>query len=108
MSALTITQALVFGGFLWLLWKLLRRSDKSSFSNVPGPTSDSFLTGERDVLSYPTNTDDGVHTGHMTTLFHRHKGWAFHDMLSQRYGPIVRLRGMLGVSYILSVRRSTS
>ncbi|EJF59099.1 cytochrome P450 [Dichomitus squalens LYAD-421 SS1] len=61
-----------------LAWRLVRAlTPKSPLDIVPGPIATSFLTGH---LSQITDT----------------QSWDFHSHIAEKYGPIVKLRGLLG------------
>ncbi|KIK69207.1 hypothetical protein GYMLUDRAFT_35277 [Collybiopsis luxurians FD-317 M1] len=64
------------------LWSVFHRSKKSknasSLSELPGPSSKSWLKGNH------------------SQLFNLKNGWEFHKMLAEKYGPTVRVKGILG------------
>ncbi|KJA19127.1 hypothetical protein HYPSUDRAFT_144149 [Hypholoma sublateritium FD-334 SS-4] len=71
-------QALGLLSISWALWKLLRhRVLPSSLDNIPGPASESFLTG---VFSKLFDTD----------------AWAYQKSLHRTYGNTIRIHGILG------------
>ncbi|KAH9945553.1 cytochrome P450 monooxygenase [Amylocystis lapponica] len=61
-----------------LAWSFVRRNlSNRALSNVPGPPSSSFWTGN------------------MGDYFDR-RGWVFQKKVAEEYGPVVKLHGMLG------------
>ncbi|KAH9948647.1 cytochrome P450 monooxygenase [Amylocystis lapponica] len=73
--------ALLVCAVTWLVWTLVRRTRSNSLSNIPGPPPASFWTG------------------HIPALFSRH-GWEFNKKLAQEYGPVVKLGGMFGSTFL--------
>ncbi|KAI0370603.1 cytochrome P450 [Pilatotrama ljubarskyi] len=77
-----ILQAALVCCITWILWKVVRRLVvKTDLDNLPGPPSPSFIYG------------------HIRRLFDR-RSFKFHRSLGEQYGPVVRLRGMLGGSLL--------
>ncbi|PPQ98755.1 phosphatase sit4 [Panaeolus cyanescens] len=70
--------ALLGTAFLWSRLKQYRRTRCLGY--IPGPPSESFLTG---VLN---------------RFYHPIDGWKFHDKLMKTYGGVVRLKGVLGAN----------
>ncbi|KAJ3970683.1 cytochrome P450 [Lentinula raphanica] len=62
-----------------VLWKFFPGRSKGAFAldNVPGPLSPSWIKGNFQQL-------------------YNSKGWAFHEMLAEKYGSLVRLHGSYG------------
>ncbi|KAI0789221.1 cytochrome P450 [Abortiporus biennis] len=77
-DTLSPLHAVVLSVVAWVVWKVAYRFFvRTSLDNIPGPKSKSILTGN------------------LGQMFDRH-GWDFHHELGQRYGPIVKLSGILG------------
>ncbi|OCH93349.1 cytochrome P450 [Obba rivulosa] len=74
----SLVQSVLICSATWILWKALRQLIvKSPLDNLPGPPAKSFWRGN------------------IPQLYDRH-GWDFYKDITQNYGPIVRLRGLLG------------
>ncbi|KAI8974185.1 cytochrome P450 [Trametes punicea] len=68
---------------LFVLWQILREYFvRSPVDNLQGPPSPSVLQG------------------HITALFEAH-GWKFVKDISEKYGPVVKLQGILGARMLL-------
>ncbi|GJE97228.1 cytochrome P450 [Phanerochaete sordida] len=67
----------VSGVVLWLAWKLLRRYLPSPLDNIPGPRAHSLLKGSMDRVQ-------------------KRDAWPFLDELTDDYGQVVKLTGILG------------
>ncbi|OBZ67961.1 Docosahexaenoic acid omega-hydroxylase CYP4F3 [Grifola frondosa] len=77
--ALNILLGVLALGTVWLSWRLLRNyMTKSPLDNIPGPAPTSW------------------HTGNLGQLFDRHNGWAFVREISEVYGPVSQINGLLG------------
>lgn len=88
-----------FASVAWAVWRLCRHyHTKSPLDNVPGPARSSFLTGP----SQPTYDITIVIkvTGDMRPLFDRQTGHAYQQELSEKYGPVAKIHGLLGVSRV--------
>ncbi|KAI0761495.1 cytochrome P450 [Trametes elegans] len=69
--------------FFYTIWRLVREHVvKSPLDNLPGPPSSSVLQG------------------HIADLFDR-RGWQFVQKLSENFGPVCRLRAILGARMLL-------
>lgn len=82
----------------WILWITIRNFVvRSPLDSIPGPEPASWFKG--DFLGYIplrymlTNT-----SGNLGQLFDRHS-WGFLDELGTKYGKVVRLTGLLGVTH---------
>jgi len=80
-SDLTVFQIAIACSFAYLLSQFIRKFTKSPLRNLPGPASKSFLRGS------------------FEQLFDRH-GWDFQDELGEKYGPVVKITGLLGKEYL--------
>ncbi|OBZ67957.1 Docosahexaenoic acid omega-hydroxylase CYP4F3 [Grifola frondosa] len=77
--ALNILLGALALGTAWLSWRLLRNYlTRSPLDNIPGPAPTSW------------------YTGNLGQLFDHHNGWAFIRELSETYGPVSKLNGLLG------------
>ncbi|KAH9941595.1 cytochrome P450 [Epithele typhae] len=66
----------------WMLWRLVRKlTHKSPLDNIPGPRSQSVLTGNLQQLA-------------------DRQGWDFHDELAEQYGSVVKINGLLGTPWL--------
>ena len=93
-----LLQAACICGSSWLLWKILRQYlVKSVLDNLPGPPSPSLIKGTFAILREAHSTDKCL-SGHMERLFHKNEGWKMHDELGNKYSPVARIKGFLGVS----------
>ncbi|KAF8971842.1 cytochrome P450 [Flammula alnicola] len=63
----------------WVLWKTFRHRFKSALDNIPGPPAKSFWTG---VFPQVFNNN----------------AWEFHQEMTEKYGSVIRLKGLLGKS----------
>ncbi|KAI0789222.1 cytochrome P450 [Abortiporus biennis] len=78
-TTLTFLRTAILAFAAWVVWKIAHRFlVKSPLDNIPGPKSTSILTGN------------------LSQMFDRH-GWDFHREIGEKYGPIVKLNGILGV-----------
>lgn len=84
----------------WVLWAILRPFvAKSSFDNVQGPPppSNSFIGGVYVILPHHLFPADLSLEGHFPKIFHSSQGWSFNSALVERYGGLVKIRGLFGV-----------
>jgi cytochrome P450 len=78
----TIVEAAVLYAFSWALWKAVRNYFvKSALDNIPGPSPGSFWKG-----SFPQIFDVN--------------GWDFHREIAENYGPVVKVKALLGESQL--------
>ncbi|KAI0789219.1 cytochrome P450 [Abortiporus biennis] len=67
---------------VWVVWKISSRFlGRSPLDNIPGPKFNSILTGN------------------LGQMFNRH-GWGFQYELGEKYGPVVKLNGILGQRFL--------
>ncbi|KAF5327790.1 hypothetical protein D9619_004946 [Psilocybe cf. subviscida] len=67
---------------LWLLQRGIRALlHKSTLKNIPGPPASSWLTGSFHQLA-------------------AHNGWDFHRNISETYGGVARIKGLLGADML--------
>ncbi|TFK34561.1 cytochrome P450 [Crucibulum laeve] len=75
---LLLLEAISLYAVSFACWRIIRRFVfKTPLDNVPGPQAHSFLKGN---LLQVFNGD----------------GWAFHKRISEQYGSVVKIKGMLG------------
>ncbi|KAH9949937.1 cytochrome P450 [Amylocystis lapponica] len=75
-NSVVLFSAVLFCGIAWLLLRFLRGTGNPVLKNIPGPPSQSFLTGN-------------------LLQFMDRNGWDFHRHISQDYGPVVKMNGFL-------------
>lgn len=81
----------------WITWKIVGHLfSRSPLDNIPGPTNSSFLKG-MSTSWWRVATNEDYRAGNVDRLFDRH-GWDFQDEIGEKYGPVVKLMGPLGVS----------
>jgi hypothetical protein len=81
---LLITQGIIAYAIFWCCWRILRRLIvKTNLDNVPGPASDSFLTGEcRFVFQYSLHVQS-ICIGNFSQIVGIN-AWGFHKELAQK------------------------
>ncbi|KAI0628826.1 cytochrome P450 [Trametes polyzona] len=76
-------QLLGYALVLYVGWRLVRPAIvKSSLDNIPGPASESWISGN------------------LGRLFHRRTGWPFQEELRERYGRVVSIHGLLNTKWL--------
>ncbi|TFK40020.1 cytochrome P450 [Crucibulum laeve] len=75
---LPILQLLAVGAFLWSSWRIVRHFlFQTDLDNIPGPPSQSFLTGNFKRVFNPN-------------------AWSFHQEIAEKYGSVVKIKAMFG------------
>ncbi|KAJ3508641.1 hypothetical protein NLJ89_g5643 [Agrocybe chaxingu] len=74
-----ILQAVALGALVISLWAVHRRLRRTSFDNLPGPPAKSWIFGS---------------LGHLLDR----NAWDFHRQLSETYGEVSRVKGLLGIN----------
>ncbi|KAF8955779.1 cytochrome P450 [Flammula alnicola] len=74
-----VVEALALYVISWGLWKTFRNRFKSALDNIPGPPAKSFWKG---VFPQVFNNN----------------AWQFHKEIAEKYGSIIKLKGLLGKS----------
>lgn len=87
--------ALTAHSFLSRVLKFLRA--QSVFPHIPGPASQSWITGDLPFIHTLDDTN-GESEGNLGQLF-TSKGLPFHLLLPERYGGIARVYGFFGVRF---------
>lgn len=86
----------------WLAWVLLRPYVvRTSLDNIPGPPPHSFVTGSYTPVSQGSEICPCIVSGDLGPLHSPHDGREFHERLGAEFGPVVALRGFLGVRHLL-------
>ena len=87
-----------------LLWKL-RKISRSPLNAIPGPPSKSWVKGTclRFCLSAVLTTIGSIPVGHVGELFGPDSE-RFRKHITEKYGKVVKLRGLFNVSLICSPR----
>ena len=97
LSSLVITVAV-----LWAITKLGRiLFSRSPIDNLPGPANHSWLKGAIFLYYVLAGIDYILITGNLSRMYDR-QAWDFQDELGEKYGPVSRLSGLLGVGSVAS------
>ena len=94
----SLTESICSLILLWLLWKLIGSYLwPTALDNIPGPSARSLLTG-MSFFSLLDFSERRFAKGDLERLLHREHGRDFVKSLTDDFGPIVRVQGLLGVS----------
>lgn len=96
---------------LWVLFKILHSFIKANpLQNVAGPAPYSRVSGTSIpwLSCLQVLRIHGVFLGDMEVLFDRHKGWGYKAEIGEKYGGVVHLHGMFGVSSLLMTPAGTN
>lgn len=101
-----VEQAIAVCVATFFAWQSVRwLLSRDTLNNVQGPATASSWKGNDPCsnlfAAYGSNLT--IPSGHLPLLFNRH-GWNFHRELSEKYGSVVALRGVFGVSGAHDVR----
>lgn len=98
-SLTMIVHVLFIVSSLWLLWKLYRYFKAlfvSPLNSIPGPVSESFLTGEFCVCILQLTAVLMFSTGNLRQLYNIN-AWSFHTNIAEEFGQVVKIWGQFGV-----------
>lgn len=101
LAELTLTRLSVYSLVALTAYSFLSRVLKflwvqSVFLHIPGPPSQSWITGDLLLVYMLLDDAKGESAGNLGQLFNS-KGLPFHHHLSERYGGIVKIHGFFGV-----------
>ena len=97
-TLLALLQGIVVLSLLRVLWLVLRPFvTRSPLANVRGPRAESLFTGMCPIVSSSRKLSVGaLGIGNLGRMVTRHS-WDYQDKVSEEYGAVVRLNGMLCV-----------
>ena len=97
---MTLVQAVLCVIVVGLALAFARGCLSSPLDNIPAPASFSLFTGLLHILWNLHNAYQVFYLGNLSRLLDTHLGWNYNRELSDRFGPVFRIHGPLGVRCI--------